>query len=142
MALTAHKSKTFVHADLGDLGKLLQNSPEEQRSKQFLRDTLGLTGMEVSVTAYPPNTSLPFFHKHKQNEELYIILKGEGQMQLDDEIIEVKEGSVVRVLPDCSRNLRSGPDSDIVFVCIQAKENSLEQCTGDDGVRLEGKFAK
>ncbi|MBS1993966.1 MAG: cupin domain-containing protein [Cyanobacteria bacterium SZAS LIN-3] len=141
MSLTAHKSKTFVHADLGALDQLLQNTAEDQRSKQFLRDTLGLTGMEVSVTAYPPNTSLPFFHKHKQNEELYIILKGKGQMQLDDELIEVQEGSVIRVLPDCSRNLRSGPDSEIVFVCIQARENSLEQCTAGDGIRLEGKFA-
>jgi len=142
MSLTAHKSKTFVHADLGKLGNLLQDSAEEKRSKQFLKEALGLTGMEVSITAYPPNTSLPFFHKHKQNEELYIIIKGEGQMQLDDELIEVKEGSVIRVLPDCSRNLRSAPDSELVYVCVQAKENSLEQCTAGDGIRLEGTFSK
>lgn len=141
MELTVNKSKTFTHTDLGAFGKFLQDGPGKKVSKQFLRDLLGLTGMEISVTAYPPATATPFFHSHKQNEELYIVIQGEGQMQLDDELIHVSEGSLVRVLPECSRNIRSGPDTDLVFLCIQAKQGSLEQCNKDDGVRQNREFA-
>ena len=141
MELTANKSKTFTNTDLGTFSKFLQDGPGKKVSKQFFRDLLGLTGMEISVTAYPPGTATPFFHSHKQNEELYIVVQGEGQMQLDDELIDVSEGSIVRVLPECSRNIRSGPDSDLVFLCIQAKHDSLEQCNKNDGVRQDREFA-
>jgi mannose-6-phosphate isomerase-like protein (cupin superfamily) len=142
MQLTVNKSKAFAHTDLGEFSKFLPDGPGKNVSKQFFRDLLGLTGMEMSVTAYPPKTETPFFHNHKQNEELYIVIRGEGQMQLDAEIIDVSEGSIIRVLPQCSRNIRSGPDSDLVFLCIQAKHDSLEQCNREDGVRLEGEFSK
>jgi len=141
MEIKAAKAKTFSHTNIGLFDDFLKNGPGENVSKQFFRDLLGLTGMEMSVTAYPAGTALPFFHAHKQNEELYIILKGRGQMRLDDQEIEVSEGSVIKVLPECSRNLRSAADSDIVFMCIQAKTGSLEQCNREDGMRTEGKFA-
>ena len=128
MAITAIKSKTFAQADLGKFDKFLEDGPGEKVSKQFFRDLLGLTGMEISVTAYPPATATPFFHSHKQNEELYMVIQGEGQMQLDDALIDIREGSIVRVQPQCSRNIRSGPNSDLIFLWIQAKSDSLQQC--------------
>jgi mannose-6-phosphate isomerase-like protein (cupin superfamily) len=142
MAITAIKSKTFAQADMGKFSNFLQDGPGEKVSKQFFRDLLGLTGMEISVTAYPPGIATPFFHSHKQNEELYMVLQGEGQMQLDDELIDVSEGSIVRVLHQCSRKIRSGPNSELIFLCIQAKSDSLQQCNKEDGVRLEGAFVE
>ncbi len=135
MELNSVKAKNYTKADIGDFAKLIADSTAEKSAKQFLRDTLGLTGMEVSITAYPPNYTLPFFHSHKQNEELYIVLKGEGQMKLDDEVFDVCEGSMIRVLPTAARNLKAGPHSELVFLCIQAKEGSLEQCNRADGVK-------
>ncbi len=142
MQLTVNKSKTFTQTDIGAFDQFLKDGPGNHVSKQFLRDILGLTGMELSVTAYPPNTATPFFHSHKQNEELYIVIKGHGQMHLDNELIDVREGSIVRILPECSRNIKSGPDSDLVFLCIQGKLDSLEQCTKDDGVRQNREFGQ
>jgi mannose-6-phosphate isomerase-like protein (cupin superfamily) len=142
MELTINKSKTFSNTDIGNFSQILKDAPSGKVSKQFTRDLLGLTGMEVSVTAYPPDTATPFFHTHKQNEELYIVIKGEGQMHLDNELIDVREGSFVRILPECSRSIKSGPDSELIFLCIQSKLDSLEQCTRDDGVRQDREFGQ
>ncbi len=142
MSLTVSKSKLFTHTDIGNFDQFLENGPGKNVSKQFFRDLLELTGMELSLTAYPPGVSTPFFHSHKQNEELYIVIKGAGQMQLDNEIIDVREGSIVRILPQASRNIKSNADSEIVFLCLQAKEGSLEQCTKEDGVRQERQFGQ
>ena len=69
----------------------------------------------------PAGIKLPFNHKHIQNEEIYIFLKGEGIMTLDNEVIEVKEGSCVKVLPKAVRTMESKTD------LHQAKTGSLEQ---------------
>lgn len=137
LEIKTHKSRAFSHLNVGKLSQFIKNREGDNSAKLFLRDQLGLTGMEVSITGYPPDYAIPFFHSHKQNEELYIILGGEGKMQMDDEVIDVKEGSVVRVLPEVSRYLKSAPDSELLFICIQAKEGSLEQSNRGDGVRQE-----
>ena len=68
---------------------------------------------------------MPFNHKHKQNEELYIFLKGEGTMTLDGEVLVVKEGSCVKVLSNAVRTMEA--KTDMEYICVQAKSNSLEQ---------------
>ena len=49
---------------------------------------------------------MPFLHSHRENEELYLFLGGEGEMVVDGEVIPVKEGSAVRVKPAASRAWR------------------------------------
>ena len=46
-------------------------------------------------------------------------------MTLDDKIIEVKEGTCVKVMPQVARTMES--KTDLEYICIQAKTNSLEQ---------------
>ena len=38
--------------------------------------------MKFSVSAMPAGVKLPFNHKHKQNEEVYIFLKGEDKLNV------------------------------------------------------------
>jgi mannose-6-phosphate isomerase-like protein (cupin superfamily) len=133
MKIRSTNSRKTVYANIGNLAELTKAGVP---TKHFLRGVLGLTSMEASITAYPPNHAFHSFHSHDQNEELYIIVSGEGAMQIDNEIIPVREGSVVRILPGAIRNIRSGLGSELVYVCVQAKMDSLEQ-SGMDDVRLE-----
>ena len=112
----------FKNAEIGKLNELGKNF---ENGKAFLHDLLGLTSCEVSVSAMPAGIKLPFNHKHKQNEEIYIFLKGEGTMTLDNDVITVKEGSCVKVLPEAVRTMEAM--TDLQYICIQAKTDSLEQ---------------
>ncbi|MDE7265152.1 MAG: cupin domain-containing protein, partial [Clostridia bacterium] len=47
-------------------------------ARSELHEALGLTGAEISVNTLPAGASVPFVHSHKQNEEIYAILEGEG----------------------------------------------------------------
>lgn len=80
---------------------------------------------------YPNQPTLPlsvaYFHPKVQNEEIYIILKGKGIFTIDDDKIEVKEGSCIKVMPCTSRTIKSTGSEELQFICIQAKTNSLEQ---------------
>ena len=108
-----------------EIGKISEVGKNYENGKAFLHDLLGLTSCEISVSALPAGIKLPFNHKHKQNEEVYIFLKGEGTMTLDDKVIEIKEGSCVKVLPNTIRTMEA--KTNLQFICVQAKMNSLEQ---------------
>ncbi|WP_288318323.1 cupin domain-containing protein [Xylanibacter caecicola] len=101
--------------------------------KAFARDVLGLTSCEVSVGTLDAGQAVPFFHSHKENEEIYIILSGKGAFQVDGEVFPVAEGSIVRVATGRDRNIRNtSAAGKMTYLCIQAREGSLRGCTMDD----------
>ena len=44
-------------------------------------------------------------HRHKQQEEVYFVASGTLQFKLEDEVIDVSEGTVVRVAPEVARSV-------------------------------------
>ncbi|HEY9759937.1 MAG TPA: cupin domain-containing protein [Oculatellaceae cyanobacterium] len=102
--------------------------------KLFLKDHINLTGMQISLGTVPSGKGTPFTHAHKLNEEVYIFVRGKGQMLIDNEIIEVEEGSAVRVAPAGVRAFRNTSEEELHYIVIQAKEHSLSQDTFDDGI--------
>lgn len=98
-----------------------------------LHDELGLTGCEVSVNDLPAGAAVPFVHAHRQNEELYGILSGAGEIWLDGEVIALRAGDWLRVAPAAKRAIRALPTEAMRFVCIQTKCGSLEGFTMTDG---------
>ncbi len=106
----------------------------EVKGKAFLKETLGLSSMEVSLNSLPGGASVPFLHAHHQNEELYLFLSGEGEFQVDEDRFPVSAGSALRVAPEGMRAWRSTGAEPLTFLVIQAKAGSLEQATGQDGI--------
>ena len=51
-------------------------------------------------------------------------------MTLDNEVVKFKEGTCIKVLPNAVRTMKS--KTDLEYICIQAKSNSLEQFGLDD----------
>ncbi|EAY04301.1 hypothetical protein TVAG_250610 [Trichomonas vaginalis G3] len=115
-----------------------------EHSKAFLQNALGLTSMEISFTKYKPGEAIPFFHDHKKHEEVYIVITGTGEMQLDDKIIPMKEGTSIRVAPGVSRNLKNTGNTDMIVMCAQAEVDSLKSPTSGDYLitKTELKFTK
>lgn len=127
------ENNNFTAINLGRLSDILEN----MNGKVFLKDQIEATGSEISISVLAPKTDLPIFHTHKQNEEIYIILSGEGKFQVDDQCFNISEGSVIRIAPAGVRGMTNTSDEQMIYIVIQAKENSLEQYTMEDGVILE-----
>lgn len=131
----------FAAAALGEFANLDQyrfHHPAlsfEVEGKVFLNSLLALTSTEISVNKLPPRASMPFHHRHRLNEEIYIFIKGTGEFQVDDDVFAVSEGTVVRVAPEgvrCWRNLSSEP---LYYVVIQAPASGFHSgATIGDGV--------
>lgn len=97
-------------------------------------DALNLTGAEISINTLPAGASVPFVHSHKQNEEIYAVLSGEGYAVIDGEKVSLKSGDWLRISPSAKRQFSAAAESPIKYICIQVKENSLEGYTMTDAV--------
>lgn len=114
----------FAHAAVGSIHGF--------EGKQFVKDATGATSCEISFGTLPTGAAVPFFHSHKENEENYIILSGAGRFQVDSEVFDIAEGSVIRVSTNCDRNLKCTSAEPMTYICIQAKEGSLGAYTMTD----------
>lgn len=99
-----------------------------------LNGKLGLTGAEVSINQLPAGACVPFVHSHKNNEEIYGVLAGEGKVVIDGEELAVTAGDWLKISPAAKRQFFASDLSGITFVCIQVKENSLGGFTATDAV--------
>jgi mannose-6-phosphate isomerase-like protein (cupin superfamily) len=122
------QQKNFTASEIGPLDSI---------TRVTMKDTLGLTGAEISANRLPAGKAGSFVHYHKRNEEIYIFTSGKGLFWLDGTILPVKEGTVVRVSPSCLRCLKAGDSDPLAYFCIQVDEGSLIQATREDGVRSD-----
>lgn len=133
-----HQGKNFTADHTGPFETLLNRDYMGFNGKFFIGQELGLTGCEVSLNRLPAGKGMPFVHSHKKNEELYIVLGGNGTFYVDGEEFPVQEGSLIRIAPEGERAWRAG-DADLYFICIQTEAGSLTQATLEDGNRLATK---
>ena len=110
--------------------------------KVFVGGDLQATGAEMSFQQFAPGGSVGFLHTHKTHEELYIILGGDGEFQVDGQVFPVGEGSVtaaggggsvIGVPPAGRRSLRNTGDSPMTMICIQYKAASFDAGDAADG---------
>lgn len=118
------KGAKYAHASVGTL--------KGYEGKDFVKEATESTSCEISFGTLPTGAAVPFFHSHKANEENYIILSGKGKFQVDNEVFDIGEGSIVRVATGCDRNLKCTSEEPMTYICIQAKEGSLEGYTMTD----------
>lgn len=116
----------FVHPKLGPV-----------RGKVFLQQVLGLTSMEVSLGVLPPGAGLPFYHRHREHEELYLFVGGRGQFQVDNRTLDVREGTVIRVSPEGERTWRNNSTENLYYVVVQARAGSVAADATKDGMGME-----
>ena len=83
----------------------------------------------LSYQRIPPDCRFPYGHTHKQQEEVYVVVRGSGRMKLDDEIVDVEEWDVVRVPPGTWRGYEAGPDG--LEILVFGAPNLGEDPRGD-----------
>lgn len=66
----------------------------------------------------PPGSTIGY-HRHGNNEEMYILLDGEGMMTIDEKEFTVRKGDMILNPAGGSHGLLNNSDQDIDLVVIQ-----------------------
>jgi mannose-6-phosphate isomerase-like protein (cupin superfamily) len=77
---------------------------------RMARVALELENAGVSYQRLAPNYRMPFAHKHKNQEEVYVLVSGSARAKLEDEIVDLKPWDALRVHKDTVRGFEAGPE--------------------------------
>src|SRR3954452_10628144 len=94
--------------DVEDVGSNFDGAPGLEF--RLATKALELERSGLSHQRIPPGYRFPYGHTHKEQEELYVVVRGSGRMKLDDEIVELEEWNAVRVAPRTWRGYEAGPE--------------------------------
>lgn len=83
---------------------------------RFPRTELGAEQVGMNYLIVKPDQREAFAHKHREAEELYVVLSGSGRVKLDDEVLELAPLDTVRVAPGTTRQIAAGPEGIAVLI--------------------------
>ena len=108
-------------------------SPPDVRIQwRFAREALGSSELGVSRFTYEPGARMPWGHRHRVQEEAYVVVAGSGRAKLDEEVVELAVWDVLRVAPRVARSFEAGPDG-LEVICIGGRRPD-----GNDGEKVDG----
>ena len=141
---TIVKAANVSAVDFGKLSELdeyiLSLGPDIQiPGKVFGGSAVATTGADFSLQAFAPGTETGFVHTHKNHEELYFFLSGNGEFQVDGQAFKVKEGSVVKVAPQGKRSVRNNGTQPLIMLCVQYRANTFTPDDANDADILQEK---
>jgi uncharacterized cupin superfamily protein len=82
----------------------------EVQEARFANGDLDAEQIGISLQRVKPGKRHAFAHRHKEAEEVYVVISGSGRVKLDDEVKEVGELDAVRVAPSVTRAFEAGDD--------------------------------
>ena len=106
MNLISHykKIKAYVTRDGSEIRELIH--PDTQGNKQ----------QSLAEAIIKPG-EITLLHKHIRSEEIYFILQGEGDMNLDNKTIQVNSGDSICIMPGTKHNIRNTGNEDLKILC-------------------------
>lgn len=90
------------------------------KEKQFVSRALGCKGVGLSYLRCRPGEGATYVHRHRVQEEVFVVLKGTGTIILDGKRISMPEGTIVRVSPTVYRAIGNDSDKDVIVMALGA----------------------
>ena len=77
---------------------------------RFGRKHLDSEHLGVSYWRYAPGFRSTTGHRHREQEEAYVVVSGSGRILLDGDVRDLRPWDVVRVSPETARAFEAGDD--------------------------------
>jgi mannose-6-phosphate isomerase-like protein (cupin superfamily) len=81
-----------------------------QLETRMARVPLEMENAGVSYIRIAPGFRIPFGHKHKNQEEVYVVVSGSARIKIEDEVRELKQWDAVRLHRDTIRGFEAGEE--------------------------------
>src|SRR4051794_28046028 len=124
---------------LEDIPDVLGDYPGEMRMRAA--SDLGTEQVGFTWRRMPPLTGGKgsYGHRHRTQVEVSFVASGTLQFKLEDEVIDVSEGTVVRVSPEIARSVwNAGPGDAILIVVSKRLDDPREDVETVDEFWPEG----
>lgn len=130
-----------IKYDMRNLPKIDENEIDYEifdRPWGFYKSTLLADHVQSKIITVFPLGELSL-QKHKRREEHWIIIKGEGEIILEDSIIKVEQGRYIYIPKGCKHKvINSSETENLIFAEVQLGDYFGE----DDIIRYEDKYGR
>ncbi len=108
---------SYVKKNLRDVEDMaVKHGISDNQEARFARGALGAEQTGLNYLIVKPGKREAFAHRHREAEEVYLVLAGSGKVKLDDEVVELGSLDAVRVGPGVTRAFEAGPEGLEVLV--------------------------
>lgn len=124
---------TTSHATI-NLGDAKDVAPDygmgEFGEARFVRSALGAQHIGLAHYRVNPGQRAGFGHRHRESEEMYVVLSGSGRFKVEDDVFPVAAKDVVYCPPAAMRAWEAGPDGLEMLAFGGHAENESEMQAG------------
>src|SRR4029078_4784387 len=78
--------------------------PEDMEAR-FARGAIEGETLGLSLFTLAPDFRIPFGHKHPNQEEVYVLVKGSARIKIEDEIVELQPRDAGRIRKATTRRV-------------------------------------
>ena len=113
----------YTIRSLEEIPDVLGDYPGEMRMSAV--SDLGTEQVGFTWRRMPPLTGGKgsYGHRHRTQEEVYFVASGTLQFKLEDAVIDVSEGTVVRVAPEVARSVWNAGPGDAILIVVSTKSD-------------------
>jgi len=106
----------YARINLDDVTDLAaQYGMAELGEARYLREDVGAERIAATLYRMNPGRRTGFGHRHREAEEMYVVLSGSGRAKVEDDIVDLRALDALRVAPSCMRELEAGPHGMVVL---------------------------
>ena len=92
----------------------------EIQEARFAHGDLDSEQTGISLQRVKPGKRHAIAHRHKEMEEIYVVISGSGRIKLDDDIKEVGPLDAIRIGPSVTRSFEAG-DEGLEFLAVSPR---------------------
>ena len=92
----------------------------EVQEARFAHGDLDAEQTGISLQKVKPGKRHAIAHRHKEAEEVYVVISGSGRVKLDDDVKEIAELDAIRVGPSVTRSFEAG-DNGLELLAVSAR---------------------
>jgi uncharacterized cupin superfamily protein len=81
----------------------------ETQMARFAGGDLDCEKIGLALEGVKPGARQAFGHRHAEDEEVYVVIEGNGRMRLGEDLIDVERLDAIRVAPGVMRAFEAGP---------------------------------
>jgi mannose-6-phosphate isomerase-like protein (cupin superfamily) len=118
----------YVIRKLEEIPDVLGDYPGEMRMTSY--SDMGSEQVAFTWRRMPAKTGGKgsYGHRHRTQEEVYFVAEGTLQFKLEDEVLDVAAGTIVRIPPHVTRSVwNEGPDDAVVIMCSTTLADQSEE---------------
>jgi mannose-6-phosphate isomerase-like protein (cupin superfamily) len=102
----------------------------EHQEARFPRRDLGAEQTGMNFLTIKPGRREAFAHRHRDAEEIYVVVEGAGRVKLDDDLVDLMPLDAVRVSAGVTRSFEAGPAGLQVLIFGPRVDSDAEMVQG------------